>query len=280
MRDMRDMHPALCPALLLVATISIPLGGGCEEATSSADATDTAIVGGSKATSYPEAVLVNVNFHGVEVADCSGVLVAPRVVLTAGHCVKTTLRTPSGVDVPDSWTITAPYVDLRAIVSTKALAYDWQLGDDANNLDHHDVALVVLPKPIALGAYPPLARQPLPDSTTNVVNIGRIDNGTISESDLFVGPSILVQHAFQHAYVTTLVVQHGDSGGPVEVVGSQHLVVAVNSNVGPNYQWLARIDEQPIADWIQSVIAANGGGGAAASSAGTPPDAGTSADAG
>ena len=40
------------------------------------------IIGGSKATSYPEAALIDMNGSA-----CSGALITPRVVLTAGHCI-------------------------------------------------------------------------------------------------------------------------------------------------------------------------------------------------
>ena len=52
------------------------------------------IVGGVRASDHPEAVLVD-----MDGAACSGSLIAPRVVLTAGHCV----------DGSSVWTITAPY---------------------------------------------------------------------------------------------------------------------------------------------------------------------------
>src|SRR5580700_3723687 len=47
------------------------------------------IVGGTPATSYPEAVLVDLSQGGQVTAACSGSLIAPQVVMTAGHCVVT-----------------------------------------------------------------------------------------------------------------------------------------------------------------------------------------------
>ena len=48
---------------------------------------DDAIVGGAAATGYPEAVLIDMKQGGQVTSLCSGALIAPKVVLTAGHCV-------------------------------------------------------------------------------------------------------------------------------------------------------------------------------------------------
>ena len=52
------------------------------------------IVNGTAATAYTEAALIN-----TDTFICSGAVIAPRIVLTAGHCV---------VDA-SSWTVVAPY---------------------------------------------------------------------------------------------------------------------------------------------------------------------------
>ena len=44
------------------------------------------IVNGAPATNYPEAVLIN-SKTAAGGFSCSGSMIAPRVVLTAGHCV-------------------------------------------------------------------------------------------------------------------------------------------------------------------------------------------------
>src|SRR5262249_2169214 len=57
------------------------------------------IIGGTNASAFPEAVLVDMSRNGKLVAACSGAMIAPKVVLTAGHCV-------AGFD---GWRVTAPF---------------------------------------------------------------------------------------------------------------------------------------------------------------------------
>ncbi len=45
------------------------------------------IVGGAVANEYPEAATLNIDVTQSMYYACSGTLIAPQVVLTAGHCV-------------------------------------------------------------------------------------------------------------------------------------------------------------------------------------------------
>src|SRR5437773_1211402 len=88
-------HAWFWPAVVAAASVS----AGCA-ATSSPTPThekdhigNEAILNGQPATDFPEAVIVLIPNSG-----CSGVLVRPTIVLTAGHCV-------AG---ESSWTIVAP----------------------------------------------------------------------------------------------------------------------------------------------------------------------------
>jgi hypothetical protein len=207
----------------------------------------TNIVGGSKASDHPEAVLVDMGG-----AACSGSVIAPRVVLTAGHCV----------DGESTWTITAPYAGNQRASSRKGITLDWKdVGGDAVDPSKHDVGLVILDTPIMLTTYPPLAKNPLADGA-QIVNLGRIDDGSFSSTDLFVSKPITIKDAsgdgFPYDYISTEIIQPGDSGGPVEAAGTKK-IVAVNSGAGGGTQVLARVDL--VFDWIQKTIADNGGGG-------------------
>src|SRR5262245_6669487 len=101
-----------------------------------------AILDGVPATDFPEAVLVNSDFGA-----CSGVLVRPDIVLTAGHCITT----------GKSWVVIAPNPEPSA-VSVAALG--GKVFDKTNDPDlagqQHDVGLLVLASPIDIQAFPVL----------------------------------------------------------------------------------------------------------------------------
>src|SRR6187401_3510046 len=75
--------------------------------------TSSPIVRGSLANAYPEAALVNMLVDGQPRAVCSGAVIAPRVVLTAGHCV-------FGFN---GWDIHAPFAGEQKASSAKGITY-------------------------------------------------------------------------------------------------------------------------------------------------------------
>ena len=206
-----------------------------------------AIVGGSRATAYPESILVD-----MDTGYCSGSLIAPRVVLTAGHCV-------AGVR---SWTVRAPFASNQQARVVEGKTLDWTY--DASgyvNPNQHDVGLLYLDRAITLPSYPKLQRSKLANGT-QVVNIGRIDNGSLSTSALYVSKPIAVRDAassgFPYDYISSEIIESGDSGGPVELAAAgEHTIVAVNSGAGGGTQVLARVDL--VLGWIDSYVNAHGG---------------------
>jgi uncharacterized membrane protein YgcG len=214
-----------------------------------------AIKGGSLATDYPESVLLLIKSGGVSKELCSGSLVAPNVVITAGHCVH-------GFD---SWSITAPFANGQTATSTQSTTFDWNSGSDNVDPNTHDVALLILDTPINIASYPSIATAPVADNS-KVTNVGRINNGQLSNTALYMSKPVTVTSAssigYPFDYQGNEIIEHGDSGGPVFVPGT-HQLVAVNSGGGNGTEILARVDL--LHDWIVQKIASNGGSGSSGS---------------
>lgn len=232
---------------------------GDSEVFETADSSGAPIIGGTTASSYPEAALVDMSRGGQMAAACSGAVIAPQVVLTAGHCVH-------GFD---GWTITAPFAQNQRVRASGAAVYDWNNQSDTVDPNSHDLGLVFLATPIRLGSYPTIATAPVA-AGGQIVNVGRINNGQFSSSALFVSKAIAVRdgrsYGYPYDYVASEVIQSGDSGGPDFLPGT-HSIVAVNSGAGGGTEVLARVDL--LATWIQQQISAHGGAGSNGGGTGT-----------
>jgi hypothetical protein len=217
------------------------------------DARTEPIKNGSEATQYPSAVIVNMKQGSWQVASCSGAVIAPRIVLTAGHCA---------VGAFDNWTVKAPYAGNQSANSHQKIVYDWSGTGETVDPNKHDVALLVLDTPITLAVYPEIASAVV-TSGQKVRNIGRINNGVMSNTRLFVSQPLSVvngsSYGYPFDYAATEVIESGDSGGPVVLDNVlPHRIVAVNSGAGGGIEVLARVDL--LRSWILEKVAANGGG--------------------
>ena len=237
----------------LVACGSPPSKDPVQRGTEIAGASVTQpIVSGQTASSYLEAALVDgPDFY------CSGSVIAPKVVLTAGHCVVGT----------SSWTVRTPFSGNQSAHGSSSWTLYESTGESVN-ASVQDVALIFLDTPISLSFYPPLASSEYADGTKGI-NVGRIQNNNLSTSSLFYGAAVTMNDAgssgFPFDYISTEIIESGDSGGPVYVgTGASRVIAAVNSGAGGGTQVLARTDA--VYAQLQSQIASHGGGGGTGSS--------------
>ncbi len=107
------------------------------------------IQGGTAASAYPEAVLLDVTKAGVAQAGCTGTLVGPRSVLTSGRCATQF----------DGWTVTTPFTTSYGARGVGSAVYDYDQTADAPSTDEHDVGLILLDAPIDLARIPSSPRR-------------------------------------------------------------------------------------------------------------------------
>jgi hypothetical protein len=242
--------------VVLSCSVVACLAGSSDPTDDDTDSRARPIVGGTKATAFPEAVLVDMYQNNQLAAYCSGSLIAPKVVLTAGHCVFQFTK----------WVIRAPFASGQTANASSGATYDWTNTSESVNPNMHDLGLIFLDTPITLSSYPTLSTSKVADNT-QIVNIGRINSGTLSTTALYVSSPITIVGAsssgFPYDYTATDKIESGDSGGPDELVGT-HEIVSVNSGAGSGTEVLARVDLESA--WIQQQIAAHGGSGSSSGS--------------
>ena len=210
----------LDPKKLLLASMLLTLGCSArpDDVPTEADeyeeigGTDTPIIGGSKATGYAFAALIDMYVNGYSASACSGAISAPRVVLTAGHCIE-------GMN---GWKVTLPYSGKQSKYTTQAATKYKGYGSSVNP-NTPDVGLVFFDQPFDLPSYPSIQQTKMPNGT-KARNIGRINNGSFSNSDLFVSKPLTMNDATNYGfpldYIASEVIQPGDSGGPVVLDGA------------------------------------------------------------
>ncbi len=212
------------------------------------------IKGGSPAYDYPEAIFMNKKGQGF----CSGSLIAPKLVLTAGHCVTNFQQVE----------VVAPYASPpQTATGYKAAVFDYTDTSDSVNPNQHDVGVVFLSQPIQLSHYLQLDPQAVTIGQTKGHNIGRINNGQLSYTDVFVGPLVKLldggDMGYPFAYYSNDITEPGDSGGPVVIPSAPpRKVIAVCSGGGQGTQLMARLDL--VHGWLQQQLAEAGGGGSGA----------------
>jgi V8-like Glu-specific endopeptidase len=214
------------------------------------------------ATAYAEAVVIEPDDAYAET--CTGVLVAPRVVVTAAHCVVFVAST--------SWKVTSRYgaggAEERAARDGEAMdaAFKSATPADYAQRDLRDVGVLYLDEPFtnvkAATLTPTSFDVAKTTAPTFVAAVGRSVDGIVAGLALSqvtvlgtAGPRATV------AYATARVTADGESGGPLFVEGS-HELVAIHArpvtDAGREADLWSRLDGD-VYTWLTQKVAAHGG---------------------
>jgi len=205
--------------------------GACGAESTGVEARRQPILGGATDMGDPGVVEFVALVRPGEAAICTAFVVAPRVVLTAGHCIVETAGAPNGVFLGPS----NPIVDPRQLLPIETIVVDPGL-DNAHTERGHDLAVLVLRAPLAIAPLP-LNRAALPGNVVGKTaryvgygaNEGRSKAGTGLKREASA-PIASVNEVLLRTGPGMRPICQGDSGGPLLMdLGAGEVVVGVGS---------------------------------------------------
>lgn len=225
----------------------------------------------------------------VPVQRCSGSLIAPNVVLTAGHCTEGMVAARAWFEErlqDDDGTYLVPDYPSGGIVAIEGTPHTNPefaigIGRGIPGFAYRDVGVVVLEDPVDVGGFAALPAAGMVDTLKNKTALDYVGYGVMEQFQVpgegapfwtglrnrMFAPGALVSGKFAHSDEFIKLSQNpgggtggicfGDSGGPDLLAGTA-TVLAVNSYVtngnctGVGYG--NRIDIPEVLDWIQSFM--------------------------
>jgi secreted trypsin-like serine protease len=219
---------------------------------------DEAIQGGARDAHDPAVGLVWLRGGGF----CSGTLVAPDVVLTAGHCVEGPVAgfyTGVGRGAPGLGRAPIAGLVKHRVIDQAAHPTYQSVGTCPNPT--FDVALLRLEKPITATRPLPIAEAPpRAGATCRTVGYGEHEAAdgrvTVEQRRAATERVMAVEATAIRVERKSGIVDHGDSGGPLVCDGRLAGVTSCgNDGSGPGHReaYHARVDA--VGDWIAQTVA-------------------------
>jgi hypothetical protein len=230
---------------------------------------------------HPYVGLLVFDVGGVPAWRCSGALISPKVVLTAGHCTEGVSAARVWFDEVVEGNPDYPWGGPSAVAGTPFLnpGYCSECGNGLPGFAYRDVGVVVLDEPVYMDEYALLPDAGLVDTLKNKTDVDVVGYGVQElhhgggppyweglKVRLFA-PSQLVSGKFVHSdEFMKLSLNHsqgkggtcfGDSGGP-DLLSGTDTVLAVNSYV-TNYNcagvgYSSRVDIPEVLEWIDGFL--------------------------
>ena len=216
---------AVCAGILATSFGTlVACGGSSDDKASSVDPAVTA------RTVQAASVMVEIaDANGLKVGQSSGTLIAPRLLLTAGHMI-------SG---QSKWVITT--ADGKKVTGSKGMTYDWRSYEsDKAHPRHHDVGVIYLDSPIKLDAYPSVVSETSSMSATRIRGTGA--------SFLPVASTIAWNAQQPNSYVTDMPSAESLDIGGALFTANGIVGVVEGKGLTTNKLYMARTDA--LATWI------------------------------